>query len=959
MSIVRLMSSLRWWLLGLGLGGALFAQPPWQDPTQGDDHRLTPTAHLFTQPNSPASRRSLAGRWAFRWMPQVTTDDVAFAKPAYDDRDWDSVNVPGHWQLQGAYDAPRLAIDPPADPRGDHPCGLYRTRFDLPRAWRGQRILLHLDGVAAACQVWTNGRYVGYAAPGGSSAAFDLTAYLRSGQNLLALRVMHRAAGTAASGWQLSGLFRDVALVARPNLHLHDLQVITDFDQQYRNATLHLDLDLRSFDPDVSLRGYVQVELRDAEARLLVQEEIKFKEKAPQLRLRPAFEMRTPRPWSAERPYLYQLLVTVQDKKGNPLESWQIPVGFRELAVQQGQWLLNGQPFRLRGVHYQAFDPQQGYAGSRERLLADLRQMKQHNVNALFLHRGPQDGQLYELCDQLGLYVIDGPAGTDAAKTALAQGQAVVAQHRNHPSVLAWALNQPLPPADHLPDLLRALWRVDSTRPLLLPQAAALPNEAVEGLALLYHSPQPPARPDSERVHVWANAGLAAGEGLARLTEQWAQATAAGQGGWVGQWADQALLSMRSNPATCYQGLVNADGRPQPELAALKRTWQAASLTLLDAETGQVQLTNQYDFLAMAWLDLHWQLLADGEPIQQGQQPVGLLAPGQAQTFSLGYALAEAPFGAELTLTLSLRSRQDQPWAPAGHEVAWQQVALRAGKPPPRRVARDSLVLIESATGLEVQVGDLQASFDKGAMQIQTLRYRGRDLLAQAPQPALHRTGHPAQLDTLAFQLRNVVIDRPQADAVSIRYEGVMPGPQGTLAWVLHYQVHASGELTVEQSLYVQGSWPAFPRVGLAWPLPAGLTQLRWYGLGPTASYLDRRAGVRLGRFRQSLSLPSALPWRQPQGSHFDTRWLRLTDEAGVGLEVIGTPTFAFTAALTEEAPSLTARQRSEPTPTRKPMLWLDAAQAGLAPDAPGLPPQTYHLRLRVRPVAPGLDGTR
>ena len=1012
---------------------------PWQDPSVFDQGQEMSHATLIPFPASPAGDiltraqstrvRMLDGRWAFRWLPSPEAMDDAMVAPGYDAQTWDSLMVPGHWQLQGNYDRPiytnityPFPVDPPRVPAQSNPTGVYRTHFQVPKAWRGQHIFLHLDGAQSAWVLWINGQRVGYGQGSMTPSEFELTPYLRSGTNVLVMQVMRWSDGSYLEDqdfWRLSGIFRSVYLLARPAVYLRDLHVITDYDNRYRDATLHLALALRNLSGSPAVRGNLLIELRDADNRLILQDERKVKDAFDEKWLRFAWPLRTPRPWSAERPYLYRLHLEWQDKKGRPLEAINQAVGFREVAIRSGQLLLNGKAITLRGVNRHEIHPDRGRTLTEEDMVGDIRLMKQHNFNAVRTSHYPNDPRWYALCDQMGLYVMD-EANVEShglwmqhdyyvgredrwREAMIDRGVSMVARDRNHPSVLMWSLGNESGVGPNFEAMAQTMRSLDSLRPIHYeptepPYSATLPG--FDLISNMYQSEQTMlrlAQQDSSRPVIWCEYAHAMGNSLGNFDAYWRYIDSLPrfQGGFIWDWADQGLRKRLPNGDTylayggdffdtpndgnfCFNGLVDADRHPEPELLTAKRVMQPAEFTLLDAEQGIVELRSKLDFLSMAWLDFHWRLLADGRPIADGSESVGLLAPQDARLFDLAYGDWLDASSGELVLEVSLRTRQAEVWAPAGHEVAWQQMLLRAEPATPPTAEPGSFQVIESATSLEVSLDDMALSFDKGALLWQSFTYRGQELLVHSPKPNLWRAPldndegggknsfahrwREAGLDSLAFELRDVIIEQLDQDQVSIRYLGALRGTPGSIEVALTFVVHAAGYVELTQELTPQGEWPVLPRVGLACPLPKQFDRMQWYGRGPIESYSDRKIGARLGRFSQRVDQQYVYPVPQEYGNHVETRWLRLSDGKGYGLEVGAEAGFNFSVHPYSLASLSQAGHRHELTRAPHHWLYLDLAQAGVGGDvswapltrqAYQLPPQSYRFHCWVRPLGP------
>jgi len=1025
---------------------ALVAQSPdpWQDPlvfAQGQEpahatlipFAASPAGDLLTRAQS-SRVRLLDGRWAFRWLPSPIAMDEAMLAPGYDARAWDSIMVPSNWQLQGNYDPPiytnityPFPVNPPQVPTQSNPTGVYRTQFQVPKAWRGQHIFLHFEGVQSAFVLWINGKRIGYGEGSMTPSEFNLTPHLRSGTNVLVIQVMRWSDGSYLEDqdfWRLSGIFRSVYLMARPEVYLRDLQVITDYDQNYRDATLHLALALQNLSDQGQVKGNLAIELRDAEHRLILQDERKVKEDFQETWLRFQWPLRTPRPWSAERPYLYRLHIEWQDHKGRPLEAISQAVGFREVEIRQGQLLVNGKAITLRGVNRHEIHPDRGRTLTKADMMADIRLMKQHNFNAVRTSHYPNDPVWYALCDQMGLYVMD-EANLEShglwtqhdyyigrenlwREAMIDRGVSMVARDRNHPSVLIWSLGNESGVGPNFAAMAQAMGQLDSLRPIHYEPTEPPYSETLPGfdfISNMYQSEQTMLRlsqQDSTRPVIWCEYAHAMGNSLGNFDAYWRYIDSLPrfQGGFIWDWADQGLRQKLPNGDSylayggdffdtpndgnfCFNGLVDADRNPEPELLTAKRVMQPAEFTLVDTSQGIVALRSKFDFLSMAWLDFHWRLLADGRPIADGSEPVGLLAPQDSRLFDLAYGDWLAAASGELVLELSLRTRQAESWAPPGHEVAWEQVVLRPEPfAPPRPSADVGLFqVVESATSLEVGLDDMSLSFDKGSLLWQSFIYRDQELLVHSPKPNLWRAPldndeggeqssfahrwRTAGLDSLAFELRDVLIEQPDRNQVSICYQGALRGPQATIDVALTFVVHAAGYVELIEELTPRGNWPVLPRIGLACPVPKQFDRMQWYGRGPIESYSDRKLGARLGRFALRVDEQYVYPVPQEYGNHVETRWLRLTDGKGYGLEVGAEAGFDFSVHPYSLASLSQAGHRHELVRASHHWLYLDLAQAGVGGDnswSPQtrkqyqLPPQRYRFRCWLRPLGPGSD---
>ena len=395
-------------ILAAALSGVLAAGAQtgreWQDPAVNEINRL-PMRSSF----AAGERLSLDGVWKFHWVRNASERPSGIGAVDYDDAAWGSMPVPGMWELNGYGDPVYVNIgyawrgnfrnDPPYVPDAENHVGSYRRTFDIPASWGGKDIFLSIGSATSNVYVWVNGRFVGYSEDSKLAAQFDITKFVKPGENLIALQMFRWSDGTYLEDqdfWRFAGIARGVELTARDKAHLEDVRITPVLDSEYKDATLRVEVETT---PRVKSVGLT---LRDAAGGVVAEH-----------RLQPAggkggyvFEVADPAKWSAETPNLYTLEIAVSDGRG-VTETVTQPVGFRSVEIRDAQLLVNGQPVLIKGADRHEMDPVGGYVVSRERMIEDIRIMKEMNINAVRTSHYPNDPQWYELCDRYGIYVVD------------------------------------------------------------------------------------------------------------------------------------------------------------------------------------------------------------------------------------------------------------------------------------------------------------------------------------------------------------------------------------------------------------------------------------------------------------------------------------------------------------------------------------------------------------------------
>jgi beta-galactosidase len=996
-------------VFGLLAAAPAWTAPEWEDPAVFSIGAERPHATLVPFPDREAALTrdparsarvlSLNGSWKFRLVRNPLEVPGGFEAPTFDAGKWDDLVVPSNWQVVGAregrpYDPPVFSnirhpfkADPPRVPHDDNPTGLYRRMFALPPEWRGQRVFLRFEGVQSAYYVWVNGKRVGYKEDAFTPGEYDITDQLRSGSNLVAVEVIDHSDGSYIEDqdyWRISGIFRDVTLVARPPVFVRDFTVKTDLDAAYRDATLDLCVALQAKTGGASRRHKVAVKLQAPAGETILSETLALPAKGEGV-LTLSRPVSAPRLWTAETPALYTLTLELLDPKGRVSEALATRIGFREVEIRDALLLVNGVPVKFKGVNRHEFDPDTGRAISRESMIRDILLMKQHNLNAVRTSHYPNQPLWYDLCDEYGLYVIDetnleshelwnkltdDPAWKDAY---VARSVAMVERDKNHPSIVIWSLGNEAGLGPNHFAMANAVRRLDPTRPIHY-EARREHREmnAFDVISMMYPSIEEirsRMERDPERPVVICEYAHAMGNSVGNFKSYWDlfYSHPRLQGAFIWDWVDQALRVTKHGKsfwevvnhidgANVNDGLINAERIPQPEIQEVKHVVQNVRFEAAAPIEGRLRLTNLFDFASLGSLDLRWQIVEDGRVVQTGSLPAPDLAPKASQEVTLKLAPWAARAGVETFLNVSAHLREDTPWARKDHEVAWEQFLLSgpavtsesgassaAQAPEPLRfTATQDRVVVAGAS--------FTVAFERGAGGLSSYVVAGRELLAGPLVPNLFRVPtdndegggersyahrwRKAGLDQLRFNVTSLTGQRGPRDTVLVTLTTQASGTPGTLNVRSVYTVRTSGEIDVANELAVAGDWPPLPRVGLTLQLPGALNRAIWYGRGPHESYWDRKTGARIGRYEAAVAdLHFPYVMAQENGNRSDVRWLTLTDASGAGLRVTGQPTLNFTAHDYTAAALLAAKETEAIERNGKITLNLDWQQMGLGGD--------------------------
>ena len=740
------------WISLLGIGaivgcGAVRAQSftEWQDPAVNAVNRApmrasyfayeTPEKAIAAEPEQSDRYLSLNGKWKFFFVENADQRPADFYKTDFDSKGWETISVPGIWQVNSYGDPvyinpgyPWSHIErptPPHIPSQDNYVGSYIREVRVPADWKGDAIYIHFGSVTSNLYLWVNGKFVGYSEDSKLGAEFDLTKYLVPGrENKIAFQVFRWCDGSFLEDqdfWRLSGVARGVYLYARPQTRLGDIRVVTDLDSQYKDATLKIDADI------VHATGATRVDvaLIDPVGKTVVSEQGIRPGKGGVVRL--DIPVENPAKWSAESPTLYQLLVTVDNGSGKAEAREYIPVnvGFRKIEIKDSQVLVNGQPVLFKGADRHEIDPTYGYHVPRETMLRDIEILKRFNFNAVRTSHYPNDPYWYELCDRYGIYVIDEAnveahgmgygkenLGGDARfeRAHVERGSRMALRDKNHPSVIFWSLGNESGDGANFRKEYEWIKNYDPTRPVQYERAIWDAGDTTgthysdiwcpmyTGVLEMERLGKDPylGRLDGRPV-ILCEYAHAMGNSLGGFKEYWdvIRKYPNLQGGFIWDFVDQALrgydkagnmiytyggdygkYTVSDNNFNC-NGLINPDREPNPHMYEAGFVQRSILTTPVDLQKGIVEVYNENFFIDLSRYYLVWQLRDNGTVVRQGIVPELNVAPQQrAQVTLPGYAVPASATD-ELMLDVEYVLKAQDGILPAGTVVAYDQMTVR------------------------------------------------------------------------------------------------------------------------------------------------------------------------------------------------------------------------------------------------------------------------------------------
>ncbi|MFG2121175.1 glycoside hydrolase family 2 TIM barrel-domain containing protein [Streptomyces sp. NPDC048710] len=916
--------------------------------------------------SSDAKSLSLNGSWRFRLSDTADAEDDSFAEEGYDAGGWAEVSVPGHWVLQG-HGSPiytnhlyPFPVDPPRVPT-ENPTGDHLRVFDLPADWPAEGgAVLRFDGVESCARVWLNGTDIGEFKGSRLPHEFAVGHLLKPSGNVLAVRVHQWSAGSYLEDqdqWWLPGIFRDVTLLHRPAGNALDFFVHASYDHMTGTGTLRVDSDV---DGRVTVPG-LGIDTATGEPVTVPVE-----------------------PWTAERPTLYDGVLATEGERV-PLR-----IGFRTVELSDGLIKVNGRAVLFKGVNRHEWHPEKGRALDLATMREDVLLMKRHNINAVRTSHYPPHPAFLDLCDELGLWVIDecdlethgfteqawrdNPVDDDRWTPALLDRAArMVERDKNHPSVVIWSLGNEAGTGRGLTAMAEWISGRDSSR--LVHYEGDLGCRDTDMYSRMYAD-----HAEVERIGRGLDGGTHKRRELPFILCEYAHAMGNGpggladyqrlfesydrlQGGFVWEWIDHGIKDERYGYAyggdfgeelhdghfVC-DGLLFPDRQPSPGLVEFKKVIEPVAVEG-DAGGGTVRITNKYDFADLSALAFTWSYQVEGETVGSGALTVPALPPGETAEVKLPEPPATAPAG-EAHWTVRAVLAADTSWAPRDHVVAWGQFAVSARQAPAVAatdgpVLGDGLITLGPAsfdartgalrtvggvavTGLRLDVWRATTDNDDGAAWQTDIRH---GLLWR--KLGLHRMRH--RLD--AVELGD--------DALTVRTRVAPAAREVGLSTVYRWTSDGTRvRLTV--SVTPEGDWTVpLPRLGIRFGLSAA-DRVRWYGGGPGEAYPDSRKASAVGRWESTVD-DLQTPYVRPQenGARTDVRWAEIG-----GLRIEGDPEFYLTARRWTTEQLDAAAHRTDLTPGTASDsgsaagVWvnLDHGQHGLGSQScgPGPLPQYY-----------------
>lgn len=929
-------------LLSMSSGALAQSESRWQNVNINQQNREPRRANFFAFENlekaqsfdkkKSANYLSMEGMWKFNFVKDHNKRPANFFALKYDDSQWKDFPVPGLFELNGYGDATYKNIgyawatqfdpNPPYISELNNYTGSYRRTFELPKNWKGKDVYFHVGSATSNLTLWVNGKYVGYSEDSKVAAEFNISKYLKPGKNLIAMQVMRWCDGSYFEDqdfWRLTGIAREVYLYARPKLHAADIRLNAALENNYQDGVLNYKVSLKGGKTDVAIT------LCDKDGKQIAQATgAQGVIKVPKVNA-----------WTAETPYLYKAYITLKNKQG-AAEVIPQKVGFRNVEIKNAQLLVNGQPVLVKGADRHEMDPDGGYVVSLERMIQDIKIMKQLNINAVRTSHYPCDPRWYDLCDEYGIYITAEANleshGMGYEEKSLAKFPEYIVPHIernegnvkpliNHPSVIVWSLGNECGYGVNFEKAYDWVKACDKTRPAQYERGGYDSKTDIYcPMYIGYEESESYCKSNGTKPYIQCEYAHAMGNSEGGFKEYWdlIRKYPKYQGGYIWDFVDQGLRDKSPitgkeiftyggdygrYPGSDYNfncnGIIAPNRRLNPHAYEIQYVLQNVWIKDFDAENGSFNVYNENFFKNIDDLNLTATLFANGVKLTTVAIPDTKGIAPQATKLVKSEALksaiekAEAEHATEeITINFAFASDGSQPLVDKGQVMARQQIVLNGyefDKVDAPANTGSKIEVEETNSYVKVSAERMSVTIGKKTGMIDYLDVDGEPMLKfrESMTPEFWRA--PTDNDYGAsLQKKMRVWKNPQMnlksfdkseskDSVVLTANFEMPEVKAEL--MLRYRINAAGEVTVTEKMTTdkEAKVADLFRYGMQLQMPASFSKLEYYGRGPEENYIDRHSSSFIGKYEANVK-DEYYPYVRPQesGNHTDIRYFSI-----------------------------------------------------------------------------------
>jgi beta-galactosidase len=946
----------------------LFNQSEWENPSivqigqEPLHNHFVPLSDKIETNENSSLVKSVNGTWKFNYVDKPNDRPTNFFETNFDTKNWKNIEVPSNWEWQGfgipiytniTYPFPK---NPPYIDHSYNPVGSYITTFTTPNNFVGKEIILQFGSITGCAYIWVNGQQVGMSKVSKSVAEFNITKYLKNGENKLAVQVFRWHDGSYLEDqdfFRVSGIERDVFLIARPIIAMQDFTIKATLDNTYKNGIFSLNANViqksgESFPTKITLQT--------------IDGKIVFEKNVTAIRNNFGVNetIKNVQQWSAEKPNLYQLTIEIFNSKNETIQCIKQKIGFRKIEITNGNLLVNGKRILVKGVNRHEHDEVKGHVPNKDLMLLDIKLMKQHNINTVRTSHYPNDPYWYDLCEQYGLYMVDEANieshGMGAALQSIIDSSTHVAylpqweaahtdrikrlyeRDKNRTAVICWSLGNECGNGKVFKDAYKWLKKTDPSRPIMFEQAGHEDNTDI--VAPMY----PPIKAmqkyandaSQKRPYIMCEYSHAMGNSNGNFKEYWniIRASKNMQGGCIWDWVDQGMLMETKNGRKswgyggdfgaenftndenfCANGLVFADRTPHPGLEEVKKIYQNILFEIADKHNGKLKVTNEFNFTDLSEFNFKAIFYINGKI--RNEIPFNLnTKANSSEIFQLvqgEYFNEEAGENQDITMQVITTTKNPTLLIPINYQIAKSEFILSSIY----RVIK----YYELTNNLKVNIKENEFQFEsnniKGSFNTKNGNWNYytqqiKKVINSLPEPYFWRAftdndyGHNAQANLGIWRTAHI-----NKKVISVKIDSFKTTLDNrylitvqyilndiNVPYVVQYGIKDNGTIQVTASIDMTGKdLPELPRFGMRMEIQKEYDSLTYYGRGPQENYSDRNTSAFLGIYHSTPQL-QYVPYIRPQenGYKTDTRWIELKNKNGAGIKIEGLQPLCFSA---------------------------------------------------------------
>ena len=999
-------------------------------PYDNEKKMLADAEYYATPWTTPVNNRfqSLNGTWKFNLVSEPSQRPLTFFEEGFDVSGWDEIPVPSNWEMQG-YDKPIYcnveyphANTPPfikARPGhndngknyGINPVGSYVRTFEVPEDWDGRRTFIHFGGIYSAAFVWLNGEYVGYTQGANNVAEFDITNYLKKGENKLAVQVFRWSDGSyleCQDMFRMSGIFRDVYLYNVPMTAVRDHYITSKLsvDRYSAEMEVNFEIDNRDFIPGLKT---ITASVYDPSGKLVASESTTMNTaaKAASLSGKIKLEVNDIKLWSAEKPNLYTVRIVQTDEDEKQEMAFSTKHGFRDIEIKNSLVYINGERVFFKGVNRHDTDPVHGRAVTTESMLKDVLLMKQNNINTIRTSHYPNAAKMYAMFDHYGLYCCDEADLEDHANQSISDRPSwipafvdrinrMVMRDRNHASVVMWSLGNEAGNGNNFGPCYDEAKRLDN-RPVHY-EGTRSSGSYGGGRFSDFYSKMYPGQAwmdantnDLDKPMFICEYAHAMGNAIGNLKEYWEKIEASNSciGGCIWDWVDQAIYDPQEMKEGIYRlhtgydypgphqgnfcsnGIVSPTREEGAKLKEVKAAHQFIEITMPEVNTEYgivtIALKNKYNFTNLNEFDVIYDIVKNGKVVYtaHSNNPTPHAQSGETGKVWLSVKKANikraAKKGDELMVNVRVVYRKAQVYAPAGHEVATAQFTL-VERAPLATITSKGAPLGSTLELHETTIGNdkVSATFDAETGRLTALAFGGKNIIADG-EGFIYDNHRWIENDKFGNTSNGLnangemkVVEENGNTVVKTKREGSICDTE------INYTIYPQGIVDVEATFIPKTG--DLRRAGLVCCINKELSNVSYYAYGPWENTVDRKDGVVVGRYKTTVA-EMADHYVKPQssGSREGLRELVLTDNNGQGVKIETEGNVSFSALPYTDADLMNANHYWEMEERPYTVLHLDAWLRGIGNASCGhdvgtlpkycVPNEKMSYELRISPV--------